>query len=233
MIGWQKELASLAEEAQRLGQELQHLRADCLKHPRENLDQTLISEIEKEWEKVLKKAQEQEEIFKNRLRFAQGKPQKERLHLDDILRVKRYEQFKIPLEVEASSFVRGDRLSLINAIENVVENAVVWAPRNKPEQTARVSVNARVEDAFLIITIADDGPGIPEEDRNQIFKLGFSQRRGGTGVGLAETYYALRQHDGEISFESELGKGTTFTIRLPVEKAFIPIQMQEDVLTSL
>ncbi len=69
---------------------------------------------------------------------------------------------------------------------------------------------------FVTIEIADTGPGIPEERRERIFDPFFTTKEHGTGLGLSISYGIVEQHGGDISVESTVGKGSTFTVRLPV-----------------
>ena len=65
------------------------------------------------------------------------------------------------------------------------------------------------------IRISDTGPGIPPELREKIFRLYFTTKKEGSGIGLAMTFRVVQLHDGTIDFTSEPGKGTTFVLRLP------------------
>jgi two-component system NtrC family sensor kinase len=65
------------------------------------------------------------------------------------------------------------------------------------------------------ILIADTGKGIPEEHLEQIFDPFFTTREGGTGLGLSISYGIVKEHGGALNVQSEVGKGTTFTITLP------------------
>jgi PAS domain S-box-containing protein len=68
------------------------------------------------------------------------------------------------------------------------------------------------------IIVSDTGKGISPENRNKIFQLFFTTRPGGTGIGLANTFRFVQLHNGSIEFESEVGRGTTFTIELPLAR---------------
>ncbi len=82
-----------------------------------------------------------------------------------------------------------------------------------------LDITARQEDENSVsVTITDDGSGIPEADLKRIFEPFFSTKkeRGGTGLGLSITYGLVQEIGGDISVESEVGKGTSFTITLPL-----------------
>jgi signal transduction histidine kinase len=66
------------------------------------------------------------------------------------------------------------------------------------------------------ISIADTGKGIPPEHRQKIFQLFFTTRPGGSGIGLASTFRIVQLLNGSIDFTTEVGKGTTFRIELPL-----------------
>jgi len=73
---------------------------------------------------------------------------------------------------------------------------------------------------FILVTIKDTGPGIPKEIHEKIWVSFFTTKggSGGTGLGLSSVMQIVNQHGGSISLESEVGKGATFSVRLPVEK---------------
>ena len=71
-------------------------------------------------------------------------------------------------------------------------------------------------DQLLEIKISDDGSGMTEEVRKKIFNLYFTTKANGTGIGLSIVQQIVDQHGGVISVESELGKGTTFSIVMPI-----------------
>ncbi|MGB7023407.1 MAG: ATP-binding protein [Candidatus Acidiferrales bacterium] len=69
------------------------------------------------------------------------------------------------------------------------------------------------------IRVGDTGPGIAPENRGKIFQLFFTTRKGGTGLGLANTFRFVQLHNGSIEFDTEAGRGTTFRIELPLTRA--------------
>ncbi|HEY5764726.1 MAG TPA: ATP-binding protein, partial [Candidatus Deferrimicrobiaceae bacterium] len=70
------------------------------------------------------------------------------------------------------------------------------------------------------VRVADNGRGIPQKERRQIFRLFFSTRKNGTGLGLPIVRQIVREHGGKIGVRSREGKGTTVTIVLPSEREF-------------
>lgn len=87
------------------------------------------------------------------------------------------------------------------------------------KQGGRLEVRTALDDeGWVVITFADNGAGIPEENLEKIFEPFFTTKPQGTGLGLAITKQIVEQHQGRIALESEVGRGTTITIRLPVER---------------
>jgi len=80
-----------------------------------------------------------------------------------------------------------------------------------------VATAAPAGSEFLTVMIADTGPGIPEEVRERIFDPFFTTKEHGTGLGLSISYGIVEQHGGNITVESTLGKGSTFTVQLPLQ----------------
>jgi PAS domain S-box-containing protein len=104
-----------------------------------------------------------------------------------------------------------DRALLKQAVLNLVLNAVDAMPHGGMLQ---LTLSRRGEMAE--ITVGDTGKGIPLENRQKIFQLFFTTRPGGSGIGLASTFRIVQLHNGSIDFTSEVGRGTTFRIELPL-----------------
>ncbi len=104
-----------------------------------------------------------------------------------------------------------DRDLLKQAVLNLVLNAVEAMPSGGQLQ---LTLNRRGEMAE--ITVGDTGKGISPEDRQKVFQLFFTTRPGGSGIGLASTFRIVQLHNGSIDFTSEVGRGTTFRIELPL-----------------
>src|SRR6266513_490537 len=104
-----------------------------------------------------------------------------------------------------------DRALLKQAVLNLVLNASEAMPNGGQ---LRLVLSRRGEMAE--ITVGDTGKGIPPENQQKIFQLFFTTRPGGSGIGLASTFRIVQLHNGSIDFTSEVGRGTTFRIELPL-----------------
>src|ERR1700741_119352 len=104
-----------------------------------------------------------------------------------------------------------DRDLLKQAVLNLVLNAVKAMPAGGQLQ---LTLSRRGEMAE--ITVGDTGKGIPPEHRQKVFQLFFTTRPGGSGIGLASPFRIVQLHNGSINFTSEVERGTTFRIELPL-----------------
>jgi signal transduction histidine kinase len=105
-------------------------------------------------------------------------------------------------------------------LNQVFLNLVVNAAQAIPGD-GTITVNTRQDGTWVEIAIADTGCGIPPEVRPKIFAAGFTTKPigEGTGLGLALTREIVEDtHGGRIWFDTEMGKGTTFTLRIPIEQ---------------
>ena len=109
-----------------------------------------------------------------------------------------------------SAPIQGDRDLLIQAILNVVVNGV-----QAMEKGGRLELRAELVSGECVVTIRDQGGGIPDELRNKIYNLYFTTKSGGTGIGLAMTFRVVQLHGGTIDFTSRSGEGTEFQLRFP------------------
>ncbi|MFC1529428.1 ATP-binding protein [Gemmatimonadota bacterium] len=113
--------------------------------------------------------------------------------------------------------VYGDREMLARALWNLLDNAVRYSPGNPS-----VAVTVRSDDHRILISITDQGLGIPAEEQKQIFNKfvrGQAAQKTiakGSGIGLSIVRQIIDAHEGKISVKSEPGKGSTFTISLPI-----------------
>ncbi|HKS74329.1 MAG TPA: ATP-binding protein [Terriglobales bacterium] len=112
--------------------------------------------------------------------------------------------------------VRVDSDFMKQAILNVVLNGVQAMPEG-----GTLKISAHQEGDAVISEIHDEGGGIPHELQDKIFELYFTTKKGGSGIGLAQTYQILQWHYGSVDFESLAGKGTTFRLRLPFHESSV------------
>lgn len=101
-------------------------------------------------------------------------------------------------------------------IRQVLVNMIMNAMQAMPEG-GRLTISVRERDKFLEVEISDTGCGIPKEAIGKIFDPLFTTRAKGIGLGLAVCKAVIERHEGNIEVESEVGKGATFTIRLPLK----------------
>ena len=104
-----------------------------------------------------------------------------------------------------------DESSIRGALMNLILNAIEAMPEG-----GELRFEAHIVEDALEIRISDTGKGILPDLREKIFRLYFTTRKEGSGIGLAMTFRIMQLHDGTIDFTSEPGKGTTFFIRLPI-----------------
>ncbi len=123
---------------------------------------------------------------------------------------------------EHTALVRADQDRITQVMHNLISNAVKYSPG-----TDRVDVRLLEDEANWLVEVQDYGLGIPEEAKDKMFskfyRVDNSDRRqiGGTGLGLAIVREILNDLGGEITFDSELGQGSTFIVRLP--KLKVPV----------
>src|SRR4051812_12074872 len=115
--------------------------------------------------------------------------------------------------------VHVDSKLVADALSYLIENAMRFNPKPKK----RVSVSARQVEGGIEVRVADDGPGIPPEDRRRVFKKFYQIEEKFTGqvegwcLGLPFVDQAMRAHGGSVSLESKLGKGTTVALLFPTQ----------------
>jgi two-component system phosphate regulon sensor histidine kinase PhoR len=114
--------------------------------------------------------------------------------------------------------VEGDPAGLEQVLFNLLDNALIYTPQGG---TVRVHTTRNHIGNTVVVTVADNGIGIPENDLPRVFERFYrvdkarSRVQGGTGLGLAIVKHIVENHGGHVKVESESGKGTTFTVTLP------------------
>jgi two-component system sensor histidine kinase/response regulator len=124
----------------------------------------------------------------------------------------------VPSFKEPLPMVNGDEGTLVETVVNILGNAIKYS-----RSGSQVELKAEQEEKDVVISVTDTGIGISKEDLPFIFNDFYTGKEGqkiekSTGLGLAITRRIIEAHFGSVSVESELGKGSKFTIRLPVIK---------------
>ncbi len=131
----------------------------------------------------------------------------------------RLEQQRLKLSVDVPESlppVTGDPRHLRDVLQNLLDNAIQYT---EPGGEIRINAVSRNDEVWL--AVADTGIGIPEADQQRIFERFYrvdqarSRAAGGTGLGLAIARHLVELHGGRIDVESQLGRGSTFRVRLP------------------
>ena len=142
-------------------------------------------------------------------------------HVGDMLSGMASEQgCELRLKFDGPLPVLGHRDELVQVVQNLVENALKYAGSGK-----LVEVEGRAANGHAALSVTDHGPGIAEEhiprltERFYRVSVQESRSRGGTGLGLAIVKHILHRHRGRLSIVSEIGKGSTFTMRIPSKQA--------------
>ena len=128
-----------------------------------------------------------------------------------------------------SVWIEIDTDKMTQVIDNILNNAIKYSPDG-----GKITVSMRTTDDQMILSIKDQGLGIPKQDLPKIFDRFYrvdrarSRAQGGTGLGLAIAKEIIKQHNGFIWAKSEYGKGSTFTIVLPYDKDAVKEEVWED-----
>lgn len=128
-----------------------------------------------------------------------------------------------------SVWIEIDTDKMTQVIDNILNNAIKYSPDG-----GNITVSMKTTEDQMILSISDQGLGIPKQDLPRIFDRFYrvdkarSRAQGGTGLGLAIAKEIIKQHNGFIWAKSEYGKGSTFTIVLPYDKEAVKEEVWED-----
>ena len=176
----------------------------------------------------LSEIQRLSEMLRNMLSFSKPEEEKRRpVKIDEliegILLVMEKQMKESNIQVEASfdsdiPEVMASTNQMRQVMLNILKNAKEAMPKG-----GTLTVRTAREGNKILITTQDTGIGIPEEIRDKIFEAFFTtkQKVKGVGLGLSVCYGIIKDHGGEIKVESEEGKGTTFTISLPIGSSIL------------
>lgn len=127
------------------------------------------------------------------------------------------QDIEIVESLQPETHMLGDRSQVLMAVRNLLANAIAYSPAH-----TRVAIAMRTTDSIVEVDVKDQGMGIPEHDLERIFERFYrvdparSRGTGGTGLGLAIVKHVCRNHGGECKVWSEVGVGSTFTLRFPL-----------------
>ncbi|HYQ87921.1 MAG TPA: ATP-binding protein [Bacteroidota bacterium] len=157
--------------------------------------------------------------------FEQQEVQYEEVRMKDLLEelyedseiIAQKKEIGVELRRNEDVTIIGDRIRLRQLFLNLIDNAIKYTPEH-----GRVSVSSERRDGFVKVQVQDTGVGIPEAELAKIFDRFYrvdkarSREMGGSGLGLAIAKWVAELHRGHIEVASELGKGSTFTVFLPL-----------------
>lgn len=136
--------------------------------------------------------------------------------LDEVRTLAGSHEIELVTGEKCGADIYGDRGQLLTALRNLLTNAIAYSAGR-----TRVAVSCRAVDGLVDISVKDQGIGIPGHDLDRIFERFYrvdparSRGTGGTGLGLAIVKHVCQNHGGECTVWSEVGTGSTFTLRLP------------------
>lgn len=137
-------------------------------------------------------------------------------HLQHVIALLRQQaeekQIVITLDVSDSLKIFADQDQITQVLMNLLVNAIQILPAH-----GNIAIHLhKAEDGFCLLSIADDGPGIPADMQARIFESFFTQRAGGVGLGLAVVKQILNTHQAEITYTESQWHGAQFNIRMPL-----------------
>jgi signal transduction histidine kinase len=148
-----------------------------------------------------------------------GDPKKEVFDLNDTLRnvILLHEvndNLKINRHLLSEKIIiRADKTQINRLFTNLILNAIQSVPESR---AVEITIAEKIDDGFVIVKIIDNGQGISDEVKANIFTPNFTTKSSGTGLGLAMCKRIIEQSEGEIWFETQLEKGTAFFVKLPM-----------------
>ncbi|MDP3920496.1 MAG: ATP-binding protein [Candidatus Omnitrophota bacterium] len=233
-----QKLASLGRFVAGLSHEINASLIVILRYAQQILESGTDGGIRQKTEIVAKRAEHSHKIIQDLLTFVRPRQKRGEILnpcdlVDEMLEVLNpdVEKFKIKIErdyPDVPSKIDGDEDLLREVFMNLMVNAFQALESNKGER--RFKVTASVEGQKMRLSFADNGPGIDKKDQSKIFEPFFTTKEVGvgTGLGLSLTYGIMKQHEGAIQVESELGQGTVFHLDFPR----VPNELKSDLRTA-
>jgi signal transduction histidine kinase len=206
-------LGSIKLNLDLIGKQIETL-AETSRHPAEE-GRTLVHEMREEVHRI-------QRVIEDYLRFARLRnPQRKPVSLNEFLEQKlafmgsAFENAGVRLHTDFDAglkTINADAEQLWEALLNLVRNSLEAMPRG-----GALAISTRKRAGEVSLSVADTGQGMSEEDLKQVFVPFFTTKPRGTGLGLPLTQQILHAHGAVLECASIAGKGTTFTIRFPLE----------------
>jgi len=117
---------------------------------------------------------------------------------------------ELKLEPSEAAWVRADTQQIKEVLINLIQNSADSIGRK-----GTITLSAHNEDGSTVLEVADTGKGIPAEVQKRLFDPFFTTKEGGTGLGLPIAARIVEKHGGELRYQTQLNRGTTFAIVLP------------------
>jgi two-component system NtrC family sensor kinase len=219
-------LVSIGELASGIAHELNNPLTSVIGFSQLLMEREVAEDIKEDLKLVHSEAQRAAGIVKNLLTFARKRAPVKQLSqvnniIEDVLRLRAYEQRVSNIEVVKNldtnlPDILVDHFQLQQVVLNLIINAEYFMVETNKRGT--LTITTQKTDSIIRISIADDGPGIAEENLSRIFNPFFTTKEvgKGTGLGLSICHGIVTEHGGNIYAKSEPGKGATFIIELPI-----------------
>lgn len=234
-VSHQQRLATMGETAASLAHQIRTPLSSAILYASNLKRQHLDDEQRKRSaEKIFSRLRHLEQLVDNMLVYARGGKAGEEFFTADILLADLQQVLDNQLQNSLVHFswddetggsrLYGNRQMLLSGLINLAVNAI-QAMGEQGELSALATINAANN---LELKITDTGPGISKEVQEKIFDPFYTTRKEGTGLGLAVVMAIARAHKGEVLLESVAGKGTCFTLELPIYQATRSSQQEAD-----
>ena len=219
-------LATIGELAAGIAHEINNPLNNVMGFAQLLMDQDLPPQAQRDLEKIYAEGQRAATIVQNLLVFARNsepepRPVDIRAVIDRACSLKAYDLRRRSVELrtdlpDAVPLVAGDDQRLVEVMLNLLTNAEQAIAST--ERAGVITISCEADGDRIRIRVSDDGPGIPPEVLGRIFEPFFTTKGvgAGTGLGLSICQGIIRQHQGELWAESDLGTGATFHVELPV-----------------
>jgi two-component system NtrC family sensor kinase len=219
-------LASLGELASGTAHELNNPLTSIIGFSQLLMEKEVTDDIREDLKLINNEAQRAASVTKNLLTFARKHAPAKQLNrinniIEDVLKLRAYEHKVNAIEVERQldpdlPEIMVDYFQMQQVFMNIIINAEYFMTKAHNKGTLTITTKKRND--TVMISFTDDGPGIPQENLRRIFDPFFTTKEAGkgTGLGLSICHGIVTEHGGQIYARSQLGKGATFFVELPI-----------------